>query len=163
MREADLPLAEDIAEQVHPDHPEDPAVFAERLVLYPNGCRVLEMDLCPVGYMIAHPWRLENPPKLNTLLRRLPVGSDTFFIHDLALLPGARGHGDAAAAVAGAIAEARRLSIRTVSLISVGVSGGFWRGQGFEPSPDAAIQRGLGTYGAGAVFMVRTLGCQKRA
>jgi len=41
MTEADLPAALAIAEVVHPNYPEDPAVFTERLALYPRGCLVL--------------------------------------------------------------------------------------------------------------------------
>ena len=52
MLPADLSMTETIAEQVHPDYPEDPAVFAERLALFPAGCFMLGA----VGYLIAHPW-----------------------------------------------------------------------------------------------------------
>ena len=93
MTAADLPLAEEIAEQVHPDHPEGPEVFAERLRLFGRACLMLEAGGRSVGYAMGHPWVMRLPPRLNILLHRLPLAPDTMFIHDLALLPGARGRG----------------------------------------------------------------------
>lgn len=87
---ADLDRVVDVAERVHPDHPEDEAVFEERLALFAAGCAVLSDDHRILGYRIAHPWMLDEPPDLNSLLARLPATPDTLFLHDLALLPEAR-------------------------------------------------------------------------
>jgi hypothetical protein len=40
MAAADLPAVNALAERIHPSFPEDAAIFAERLRLYPDGCRV---------------------------------------------------------------------------------------------------------------------------
>ncbi len=157
MTSTDLPLAEEIAEQVHPAHPEDPKVFAERLRLFGQGCLILELTGQPVGYAIAHPWVLDRPPKLNTLLQHLPGEPDTLFIHDLALLSGARGRGHAAEAVRLMVRKAVLSRLPTLSLVAVGTSPAFWRCQGFVPLPDEAIQNSLGSYGLGARYMVRRL------
>ena len=75
MEAADLAAVERVAAHVHPDYPEDEAVFAERLSLCPEGCLVLARPLGdPCGYVVAHPWRLGQPPALNSLLGALPVG-----------------------------------------------------------------------------------------
>lgn len=151
MARLDLPWAEAIAERVHPDLPEDPSVFAERLRLFPSGCLMLEHTERPVGYVIAHPWFLGRPPNLDTLVGQLPGAADTFFIHDLALLPEARGRGHAAEAVRLLVAQARVLAIATLSLVAVGASPAFWRHLGFQPVNAAG---NLASYGAGACYMV---------
>lgn len=100
MAAADLAAAERIAARVHPDYPEDAAVFAERLSLFPEGCLVLVSPSGELGgYVIAHPWRLGQPPALNSLLGALPAAADTLYIHDIALLPERRGGGAAGRAL----------------------------------------------------------------
>ena len=141
-------MTETIAEQVHPDYPEDPAVFAERLALFPAGCFMLGA----VGYLIAHPWMRARPPKLNSLLGALPAAPDTMFVHDLALLPEARGRGYASEAVALLLRVAGPLGL---SLVSVGSASGFWRRHGFVPVGDAAVPASLSSYGAGARLLWR--------
>ncbi len=44
MTRSDLAKVERIGETVHPDYPEDAAVIAERLQLYPAGCFVLSLE-----------------------------------------------------------------------------------------------------------------------
>ena len=158
MLPGDLDAAERVADVVHPDYPEDPAVFAERLRLFPAGCWVLEeADAC-VGYLIGHPWLLHRPVPLNHLLRLLPEVPDTFYLHDLALLPPARGRGDAGAGVSLLVLEARRLGLGAMSLVSVGGSAGFWKRHGFAVAQDRTILRHLSGYGTDARFMLRRLG-----
>jgi ribosomal protein S18 acetylase RimI-like enzyme len=154
----DHPAVELVAEHVHPDYPEDPGVFAERLRLYPDGCLVLERDGALLGYAIAHPWMLATPPGLNTMLGRLPEAPDTFYVHDLALLPQTRASGAGAAAVRLLADRARALGVATMTLIAVGRSHGFWQRQGFVVHDDAALRPKLATYGDSARFMMRTLG-----
>lgn len=155
MTAADLTLVAAIAEQVHPDYPEGADVFAERLRLFGRTCLMLEHAGQPVGYAIGHPWVLREPPKLNVLLRRLPLLPDTMFIHDLALLPVARCKGHGAEAVHWMVREAVDLDLPTLSLVAVGGSARFWRRLEFRPSEDAGIQNGLKSYGPGACAMVR--------
>jgi hypothetical protein len=152
MRVDDLPAVERLAEAIHVDFPEGPEVFAERLALCPAGCWVRD-DLA--GYLVSHPWTLGAPPPLDTLLGALPAAPDTWYIHDLALAPSARGTGAAGAIVARLAAAC---ALPTMSLIAVGASPPFWRRQGFGP---VALPAGkLDSYGAGAMYMMRSLqGC----
>jgi hypothetical protein len=154
MRAEDLPAVEKVAEAIHVEHPEEAAVFAERLRLCPDGCLVLEGRQGVAGYLISHPWMLGQPPALDTLLGALPAAADSWYIHDLALAPGARGTGAAGRAVEHAAALGRGLG--SLSLISVGRSAGFWRRQGFVTAEAPAGK--LASYGAGAAYMVRFLG-----
>ena len=70
--ETDLVAIEKIANAVHPDLPERSEVFAEKLRLFPEGCFVLIQDRAVLGYAFVHPWCLNDIPKLNAFLLRLP-------------------------------------------------------------------------------------------
>ena len=147
MQADDLPAVNGIADRVHPAFPERPAIPAERLALYPNGCLVLERDGAVMGYAVSHPWH-GKPPALDTLLGQLPITPATYYLHDLALLPAARGNG--AAAVAWLIRQAARENLATLSLVAVNDSVGFWQRQGFAVTGPAPT-----SYGAAAACMAR--------
>ncbi|MDU3046646.1 GNAT family N-acetyltransferase, partial [Bradyrhizobium sp.] len=106
----DLASVDVIAARVHPSYPEDHAVFAERLRLHATGCRVLMTGGEIAGYVISHPWHLGEPPALNALLGGLPEAAATYYVHDLALLPDARGSGAASWIVAQLVRQARDLN-----------------------------------------------------
>jgi ribosomal protein S18 acetylase RimI-like enzyme len=162
MEAADLAAVGRVAAQVHPDYPEEEAVFAERLSLFPEGCLVLARpsdgalgEAC--GYVIAHPWRLGQPPALNSLLGALPGAADTLYIHDIALLPACRG-GGAAGRVLGRLEDlARRRGLPGLSLVAVGGSPGFWLRQGFRERSDEALRAKLRSYDDAARYMVKDL------
>jgi len=158
MTETHLDQVWVVAGQVHPDYPEERAVFAERCRLHPEGCLVLDQGAGLGGYVLSHPWHAHCPPKLDTLLGRLPAAADTYYLHDLALLPGARGQGHAGAMVEHLAGHARRLGLTSLTLIAVNHSGAFWQRQGFAvvTSPGAAAI--LASYGADAALMQRRLG-----
>lgn len=160
MSEADLPAVLAIANEVHPSFPEDAAVFAERLQLYPAGCLVFSTKDGIAGYVVSHPWRAKDPPPLNSRLDALPVRPETYYIHDIALLPELRGTGAAALAVALLVARAGREKLATASLVAVNNSAGFWVRHGFRDIAsgkivDATLVRKLRGYGGAAAFMVR--------
>ena len=155
MAPGDLTDVEVVGARVHPDHPEDDAVFQERLSLFPAGCLVLRDGPALIGYAISHPGTLNQPPKLNTLLGALPAHPDSFYIHDLALLPEARGPGAGAAAVAHLAGVARVGGFATLSLVSVSGSAGFWHRLGFATID--AMTGQVASYGPSARYMVRRL------
>ncbi len=158
LRADDLPEVEAIAAQVHPDFPEDGAVFAERLRLAPDGVHLLEIAGAPAGYFITHPWRYGKLPALNALLGAIPPDADTWYLHDLALLPAARGTGAAGAIVASVLAHARQKGFAIASLVAVNGSVPFWQRQGFIVNEDPALREKLATYEDAARFMVHRLG-----
>lgn len=157
MTPADLPTVNQIAETIHPAYPEDASVFSDRMTLYPPGCLVLDINQTIQGYAIGHPCLLQHPPALNTKLGRLPQHPDTFHIHDLALLPAARGAGHASAAIDILIQQAKALALPRMSLIAVGKSLNFWRRNGFAIADQTPVRASLKTYGDSAIFMTRTL------
>jgi predicted N-acetyltransferase YhbS len=154
MTPADLAAVDAIAAAVHPDHPEEPAVFAERLALHPQGCHLLDGAGGPAGYVLSHPWLLGTPPALNARLGALPATPTTLYIHDLAILPQARAGGAGSAIVRRLLAAADARGW-PASLVAVGGSQPFWARHGFVVSETAALRTKLASYGAGARHMVR--------
>ena len=157
MQPADLPAVNALAVLIHPGYPEDAAVFAERLRLYPPGCRVLERNGTLKAYVLSHPWLDRAPPALNVLLGELPGLPTTYYLHDLALMPEVRGSGAAADVVAVLVKQARSARLSSLSLIAVNGSTEFWQRQGFEAVPDPSLRGKLRSYGEDAQFMMRTL------
>jgi len=153
MTSADLDAVAAIAASVHPAFPEDAAVFAERLKLYPAGCLMLDGDGGPVAYCLSHPWRAGDPPALNVRLCALPAQPSTYYVHDIALMPQARGSGAAAAVVARLVTLARAERLPTLSLVAVNGSGGFWRRHGFRAVADDMLAARLASYDATATYM----------
>jgi ribosomal protein S18 acetylase RimI-like enzyme len=158
MTQADLPGVNAIAAVVHPSYPEDVAIFQERLALYPEGCHVLAATGGTLaGYIVSHPWRDREPPPLNSLLGALPAQPSTYYIHDIALLPEARGAGAAKTITAILIDHARRAGFATVSLIAVNGSQPFWERAGFARIDDRRLAAKLTSYGGDACVMTSPL------
>jgi GNAT superfamily N-acetyltransferase len=148
MDAADLDAVMQIASVVHPLYPEDRAVFEERLALFPPGMFVLATAQEVIGYAVSHPWS-NQPPDLNTLIRRIPPEPVALYIHDVALLPEARGEGHALLVLTAMRQTARRLNIQRMMLVAVGASRSFWQHRGFEVLEGAQVR----SYGDGAVVM----------
>ena len=157
MRAANLPAVATLADRVHVEHPEAPAVFAERLDLFPAGCFTLAQGAAVIGYAIAHPARSDAPPALNTMLGKLPDDADCLYLHDIALAPEARHQGHGADLLARMVELARQHGLANLALIAVSGSGPFWRRLDFRPCENASISRKLASYGAEAAYMVRRL------
>ncbi|MFT4120130.1 GNAT family N-acetyltransferase [Bradyrhizobium sp.] len=154
---SDLHAIGAIAARLHPDLPERPEVFAEKMRLYPDGCRVLIADGEIAGYGLSHPWKQHRIPPLDGFLERLPGDADCLYVHDVAILPDARG-GVGRAYVATIEQLARAAGIATLALVSVYATRPLWERLGFRPVPaDAELLAKLNSYGAGATYMLRGL------
>ena len=152
MQAGDLAAVAAISDAVHGSYTERPAIYAERLRLYPAGCFLLEKDGAALGYLITHPWAGDRPPALDRPIDRLPVAPDRYYLHDLALLPAARGTGAAGAAVDLTVAQARAAGFDRIALTAVNGADGFWRRQDFVDADMPAD-----SYGAHSVAMMRML------
>ena len=132
-------------------------MFAEKMRLYPGGCRVLVAGDEIAGYGLAHPWKQHQIPPLDGFLERLPEDADCLYLHDIAVLPDRRG--GVARAYMTAIAELARASgIATLALVSVYATRPLWERLGFRPvAADAALRAKLVSYGEGATYMLRDL------
>lgn len=158
MTAADLPEVSRIAAVVHPDYPESDAVFAERLALFPPGCRILAGEGACLGYAVLHPARLRQPPVLDTLLGALPADADCLYLHDVALLPEARGSGAGARIAEVADRIAADEGLRTLALTATPPARAYWLARGFTPvEDDAALAAKLTAYGPGMTYMTRTV------
>ncbi len=159
MTATDLDAVNGIASVVHAAYLEDPKVFAERLNLYAKGCFVAanaENAVCG-GYCIAHPWKRDQIPALNTMLGEIPKDADCLYIHDVAILPAARGEGLGARASDLLKRLARRTGFRHLALTSVHKSGPFWERQGYRVVAAPELARAPPSYGDDARYMICTL------
>jgi ribosomal protein S18 acetylase RimI-like enzyme len=154
----DLEDVQKIADTVHPDFYEAPEVLAERQQLYRNGCYLLELGDRPAGYVLSHPWRYGTLPPLNAPLGHLPAPADTYYIHDLALLPVTRRVGAASSIVAALTKHAEAEGYPTMSLVAVNGSMPFWERHGFAVADLPELYAKLLTYDAAARYMVKRLG-----
>lgn len=146
-----------LAEVVHPGFFEERAVFAERLQLFPIGARILEREGLAIGYALSHPWERGKVPCLNSLLGGIPGNAETYYIHDLALLPIARGKRAAGRLVRALAFLAKELGFPSMSLVAVNGSRVFWEKQGFHVVDLPALSEKLASYEATAVLMERQL------
>jgi len=150
MRAEDLAAVSAVSDMVHGRFTEPLAVYAERLALYPSGCRVLEQDGAVVGYLISHPWHRDDPPKLGAMLGAIPAAPDSYYLHDIALLPAARGAGASKAALDFVKAQTRALGLVDIALMAVGGADRFWAAHGFAYVPRDTDP----SYGADAYLML---------
>ncbi|MCP3477520.1 GNAT family N-acetyltransferase [Bradyrhizobium sp. CCGUVB1N3] len=155
---SDLPAINAIATAVHPDLPERGDVLAEKMSLFPEGCRVLIAGDDVFGYGIAHPWTLHQIPPLDDFLQRLPPAPDCLYVHDVAVMPASRGSRVATSYIETLARLARASGIEHLALVSVYDTSPFWARHDFRViAPDAALRTKLVSYGDGARYMVRNL------
>lgn len=156
MTAFDMTAVADIAAKVHPGFYEAPEVLAERQLLYRNGCYLLEISEKPAGYVLSHPWRAGTLPLLNATLGEIPAEADTYYIHDLALLPVTRRIGAASHIVDALGKHAVAQGFASMHLVAVNGSQGFWEKHGFaEDAP--ALRDKLEGYEDTARYMVKRL------
>ena len=157
MSAADIPEAVRVQAKAFPeDLRETPEVFANRFARYGGYFRMAVQNGQMVGYMICFPWKLGDSPVNNeTFPEDLPE-PDCFYIHDIALLPEARGAGISRAMLEDAYQTAHTLGFDAVSLVAVGQSGSYWDRNGFMPYTlvgPRKLARIQDIYGPGARLM----------
>lgn len=158
MAASDLCAVVDIAAAVHAAYPESPEIFAERLDLFPAGCRIAVADGVTVGYAVMHPARLGRPPALDSLLGALPAGADVLYLHDVALLPRARGLGLGEAVTASAHALAAQGRLQRLALTATPEALSYWERRGFVRfDADKGLTATLASYGEEMVYMVASV------
>ncbi|WP_343312723.1 GNAT family N-acetyltransferase [Brucella sp. BE17] len=156
MHASDIAGVLAVAGLVHPDFFEEEAVFLDRLSLYPAGCFVYTSKDDILGYAISHPWKLDTLPALNSVLGKFPEGCNTYYIHDIALLPVARSGGVATRVLTLMAEQAEADGFLTMALVAVNNSGGFWEKKGFVIRDLPELETKLKSYSDDARYMVRT-------
>lgn len=146
-----------ISQCVHPELPERVEVFAERIRLFPEGCRKIVSAGRIAGYGLAHPWMLEAPPSLDALLGEIPIHADCLHLHDAVVLPELRGHGAGPAYIEEMAIVARAHGIAMLTLVSVYGTSRLWARCGFTERHTPALAAKLAAYGPSAHYMVRSV------
>lgn len=144
MTVADLSAVADISAMVHGRYGESVDVYRERLSLWPSGCHVWQRSDSVGGLLIAHPWYRATSPELGAFLGAIPADADSFYLHDIALLPETRGQGAGSAATTLVVDLARRAGHPDISLVAVNGAERFWETQGFVVVEEGGY--GPGTY-----------------
>ena len=157
MTSEDVDAVQALADRIHVDHPEDRSVFVERLHLYPQGCHVLVGSGRPIGYALTHPWQLAEPPPLNSPLGEIPREANTYYVHDVALLPEGRGRGYAGQIIDRLADHAMKAGYGAMSLVAVNKSQKFWEKLDFRAQDIPGLKTKLSSYGPDAALMVREL------
>jgi GNAT superfamily N-acetyltransferase len=157
MEPADLDAIAAIAERIHPALPERKEVLAEKRHLFAAGCFALIEAGAVVGYGMSHPWRHDSIPPLDTLLGTLPADADCLFVHDVVVLPQARGRGAAGALVDRLVALARARKLACLTLVSVYGTDPLWARYGFAVVEDPSLAAKLASYGGTARIMRRAV------
>lgn len=137
---------------------ESAEVFANRLTRFGTHFKVACLQEAIVGYMLCFPWKLGETPVNNRAFPDMLPEADCLYIHDIALLPEARGSGLARAMVDDAFAQAQAHGFPVVSLVAVAQSGLYWDKVGFVPCAAITADKQaqiIHSYGEGARLMVK--------
>lgn len=106
-----------------------------------------------LGYLLAHAWHSETPPKLYQLLPEQSHGS-TLFLHDLAISKYAAGRGIGTQMVKHLLDSVASSGFEKALLVSVQDSVPFWQKHGFV---EVTNQQANESYGEDAKVMMRAL------
>ena len=139
--------------------PERREVMASKLAIKGHNCLVIEGPTGIAGYLICHPWELNNLPALDVIQTRIPAGAACFYLHDLAIDPDARGLRLAQRLVQQALRDARDQGFSRAALVAIQGSVPFWQTFGFtdhSPQLPWALQQRLYDYGANAAYLAHT-------
>lgn len=144
-----------LAQAVHNELPERSDVFTDRIRLFPEGCRKITRAGRLAAYGIAHPWVLDAPPPLDTILGTRPEHPDCLHLHDAVVMPTLRGHGAGSEYIERMVAVARTHGLAILTLVSVYGTNRLWTRCGFtiRNTPDLVAK--LAVYGPTACYMVR--------
>ena|SRR3989338_1773066 len=154
LLESDIGVVDKIAREIHPTLPERREVFAEKVRLFPQGCFKLLFEGRMMGYAFSHPWLLYSIPQLNDFLHTLPQKPDCIYIHDVAVLPAARGHNAAGLFVAQISKVAQAMQIQHLACVSVYGTDALWARFGFHTVSSHGIDPKLVSYGESAKYMI---------
>jgi ribosomal protein S18 acetylase RimI-like enzyme len=113
----------------------------------PLSCWVATEHQKAIAYLLTHPWSGDTPPALNTPLPPKKPKSDIYFIHDLAVLPSARGLGLAKRLFDTAIDWAKQEKLQKIRLIAIAGAADFWIKQGLSLVNDKTLSHKLADYG----------------
>lgn len=135
-------------------------VFQNRFDHFGQFFKVATIKDQIVGYIICFPYKLGEIPKNNAPFENDLKQPDCFYIHDVTLIPEARGQGLAPLLIESAFNQAKDLGFTKVSLVSVGQSGNYWDKLGFIEYPQttpAILQKLHSSYDEKSRLMVKDI------
>src|SRR3989344_158639 len=132
LLESDISEVDKIAREIHLTLPERREVFSEKLTLFPAGCFKFMFEGKMMGYAFSHPWTLYSVPSLDDFLHTLPENPDCIYIHDVAILPAARGRNAAGLFIAQIVKVAQEMQIPHLACVSVYGTDVLWARFGFR-------------------------------
>ncbi|GIU14540.1 N-acetyltransferase [Shewanella sp. c952] len=151
---SDWPSILEIQLECYPQiEPESLAVLQSKWLASPQSCFSLELNQQVVGYCLAHPWIINNPPTLEQELDSI-TASDTLYLHDIALSAKAQGKGAGRLVLDRLKQFAVQDKYSSISLVAVQGADSYWQQQGFTVQK---IDKDLSDYPADACYMVYTL------
>ncbi|GGX95029.1 GNAT family N-acetyltransferase [Massilia dura] len=138
---------------------ESAEVYARRLASPVNCSLVCEREGLVVAYLAAYRSLDGKITPLHGDFETPQRPPDTLYLHDMAVLPAHAGQGMAQALLDLLWAQGRAAGLRRTALVSVQGSQGYWARHGYSPQPlhDMEERARLTGYGAGAIYMVRSL------
>jgi hypothetical protein len=150
---SDIESVDKIAAAIHPGLAERPEIMAEKINLFPMGCRKLVLHGVMMGYALAHPWTLFSAPALDEFIVSIPKGANCVHIHDIAVLPEARGRRCIEDYVALVRTLAAELNAPKLACVSVYDTEALWARYGFEVDARGPARGALAAYGPTARYM----------
>lgn len=156
----DLPHLLDIQLACYGPHfIENADVYAGRLASPVNCSLVCERAGTVCAYLAAYRSAHGKVTPLHGAFETPPGTPDTLYLHDMAVLPAYAGQGLARALLERLWGEGRARGLRHTALVSVQDTQDYWARHGYVPQPlhDEGERARLASYGAGAVYMARSL------
>jgi len=130
--------------------PEGINVLKSKWKASPKTCFLLQTaDEEIFGYLLAHSWNSNVPPKLFEELPHKTTG-DILYLHDLAVINKARGLGVGKLLANKLLETATLQKFKRVLLVAVQESGSYWLNLGFREIHNVPI---CSSYGTGAKLM----------
>lgn len=151
---SDFDAVDRIAQSVHVDIYERTEVLFDKANFFPQGCRKFVRGGAMLGYAIAHPWFINEIPEINEFLPKRDDPPDCLFLHDVAVLPAARGSNAAGEFLALLRPLARARGLRFLACVSVYGTDRLWSRFGFTVISRPEIDAKLDGYGPTAKYMV---------
>lgn len=142
----DFDFIDHIGTSSYPDnYYEGSESFRSKILGYPEGCFVCEINKEIVGYIISFPYTLWEYYPINENYKKVE-DPDCHYIHDLCVEKTHRGKGYGISLVD----QVLRIKSKPKVLMSVLESENFWNKFGFQN------QKTIDYYGLNAVYMVKT-------
>lgn len=154
MVQDDLDQVMRIQEQAYiPELHESATAFTGKIQCFPDSNWVIQGQQGLLAYLFSQPAQHLFPPPLNDAGSSIESAT-ALHLHDMAVLPEARGLGIATALVTASLDWGRRQDLAWASLVAVQDSQVFWQARGFSI---CTPKKSLESYGSGACYMHQSL------